>query len=117
MEQYGIYDGQYVETVLETPNLNDYVVFKCAKPGCEPSPYIYIKKLVDIRDDGCYWVEGNKKAWYDTKDGLWHESNDSRKFGWLCPEQINIQGVIHEKQNYSAVGSSNVNATHLSPAR
>lgn len=117
MEQYGIYDGQYVETVLETPNLNDTVVFDCQKPGCQPYPYTYIKKLVTIRDDGCYWLEGNKEAWYDTKDSLWHQSDDSRGFGWLCPEQINIQGVIHEKQNYSAVGSPDVNATYLSPAR
>lgn len=101
MEQYGINDGEYIETVLETPNLNDTVVFDCMKPGCEPSPYIYIKKLTDVREDGCYWLEGNKKAWYDTKDRIWHESIDSRKFGWLCPGQINIQGVIHETKNYT----------------
>ncbi len=117
MEQYGIFDGQYVQTVLETPNLNDTVVFDCVKFGCQPYPYIYIKKLVDIRDDGCYWVEGNKEPWYDEQAGGWMTSNDSRTFGWLCPEQINIQGVIHETKNYSPVRSSNVNAAYLSPAR
>ncbi len=115
MEQYGIFDGQYVQTVLETPNLNDTVVFTCSKPGCET--YSYIKKLETIREDGCYWMEGNKEPWYDEKAGMWMQSNDSRKFGWLCPEQINIQGVIHETKNYSAVGQTNVDATYLPATR
>jgi len=96
MEQYGIFDGQIVQTVLETPNLNDFVIFSCSKPSCEKTPYIYIKKVATIREDGCFWMEGNKEPWYDEKEGGWRQSNVSRLFGWLCKNDINIQGVIHE---------------------
>jgi hypothetical protein len=41
------------------------------------------KRIIKIKK-GCYWVEG------DNRDDSW----DSRAFGWLCPSDIKVQGVI-----------------------
>jgi phage repressor protein C with HTH and peptisase S24 domain len=54
---------------------------KCDKDGNFDS---FIKRLIEINDQGCYWVEGDN-----------HEhSNDSNDFGWLCPNDIKIDGVV-----------------------
>ena len=64
---------------------NDIITFncfeKCGHPDAKDKYNSLHKRIIDINENGCYWVEGDNKE----------KSYDSRDFGWLCPEDIRIQ--------------------------
>jgi len=85
--------------------VGDNCAFKCYKKEClentdhlaavgydQKSDHIgEIKHLVK-QDGDCYWFEGNKNHWQE--NGQWYTSSDSRKYGWLCGDDLKIDGVV-----------------------
>ncbi|MDZ7611806.1 MAG: S24/S26 family peptidase [Candidatus Moranbacteria bacterium] len=64
---------------------NDIIVFTCRKCKQKNDDIdILTKRLIAKNEKGCLWVEGDNKA----------NSYDSRDFGWLCPEEIELHGVV-----------------------
>jgi signal peptidase I len=81
-----ILDGEevVVDPNLE-PEINDIIVFSCQKCKTEKDDIdILTKRVENINDQGCLWVEGDNKI----------KSYDSRDFGWLCPEEIEFLGTL-----------------------
>jgi len=73
-------------------------VRKCQFPCDDPntcqfneSTASYIKKLTKF-ENNCYWFEGNEDVW--EKDGKKYISIDSRKYGWLCGNDLEINGLV-----------------------
>lgn len=67
------------------PEINSVVAFDCFTEKCingeNPNK---VKRLIKINEQGCYWFEG------DNPDHSW----DSRNYGWLCGNDVKIQGVV-----------------------
>ncbi|MCK5080577.1 MAG: S26 family signal peptidase [Candidatus Moranbacteria bacterium] len=85
-----ILDG---EEVIADPNkkpeIGDIVVFSCEKCKINSDDIdILTKRLLRENLDGCYWVEGDNKG----------NSYDSRNFGWLCPDDIELYGAVLDKK-------------------
>lgn len=79
-------DGTYNEYKVKA-EVNDIVSFYCTKPDCyEGATHkgSMVKRLVKIRDDGAWWVEGDNKS----------TSFDSRHFGWLLPSDTADEWVV-----------------------
>lgn len=71
------------------PIENDIISFKCSKAEClkwGDTEYSggFTKRLIEIREDGAIWVDG------DNKDN----SFDSDYFGWLLPSEVSDVWVI-----------------------
>lgn len=70
--------------LFSSPKIGDIFSFICNEK-CDGGRYSDIdtttKRIIDINENGCYWVEGDNKE----------KSYDSRDFGWLCPEDIRIK--------------------------
>ena len=70
---------------FSTPKIGDKIVFDCLSKCNSTGKLITLaKRLIKIDGNGCYWFEGDNKE----------HSTDSRKFGWLCPSDINSSRVV-----------------------
>lgn len=74
-------DGSSVSVRYDTPKINDVVVFRCLVDKCEKKTLI--KRLITIKDS-CYYFMGDNRFY----------SSDSRNYGYLCPDEISIIGVV-----------------------
>ena len=83
MVEYGINDGDSFWITDGDCNIGDTCVFDCLTEKCHNGLEI-IKKVKD-KNDNCYWMEGNPSGKY---------TNDSRKYGWLCDNELKIIGVV-----------------------
>lgn len=116
MTQYGIREGDLTTVhVNREPIEGDIINFRCTNKEKCPT-YDMAKKLKDINEQGCYWVEGNDDPWYDIKSGQRKYSLDSRMYGWLCKNDIKLNGVV-EKNDNSPVRESFVDAKCVPPTR
>ncbi|MFO7806809.1 MAG: S24/S26 family peptidase [Candidatus Moraniibacteriota bacterium] len=64
---------------------DDIIVFTC--PECkvrQDDIDILTKRLIAKDEKGCFWVEGDNEE----------KSHDSRDFGWLCPNEIELHGKV-----------------------
>jgi signal peptidase I len=69
------------------PKEEDIIVFTCPKCKVKENDIdILTKRLIAKNEKGCFWVEGDNKE----------KSYDSRDFGWLCPEDIELHGTVVE---------------------
>ncbi len=66
------------------PQAGEIIVFKCKEKCKEASGEILTKRLDSIDVNGCYWVLGDNEE----------VSYDSRSFGKLCKEDIELYGVV-----------------------
>lgn len=66
------------------PELGDIVVFSCFScDGISPEE-ILTKRLIEIDQQGCYWLTGDNKK----------NSFDSRDTRWLCEDDLEVFGVV-----------------------
>ncbi len=66
------------------PQAGDILVFKC-KTKCKEFPgEIMTKRLAQIDENNCYWLLGDNQE----------VSYDSRIFGKLCPQDLEVYGVV-----------------------
>ncbi len=76
-----LHDREEVLIFDRKPEIYDIVVFKCQSFKCE---YLtMVKRVTDIKD-GCYFFEGDNKE----------HSFDSRDYGWLCGDELELIGVV-----------------------
>ena len=94
MEQYGFFDGDTVRITNYAPKEGDFASFRCIAERCKDQEQPMIKKVVKIENE-CYWLQGRDDVWLD-EDGKKVHSYDSRDYGWLCPGEIAINGVVTE---------------------
>lgn len=86
-----IRDGQgIVVDVAPVPRTSDIVALDCLEV-CYYKDYYsrnepFVKRLIIIREDGAWWVEG------DNKENSW----DSVDYGWILPSQRANVGVVVE---------------------
>lgn len=81
--------AEVVVSSSRTPQEGEIIVFKC-KEKCKDFPEeIFTKRLAAIDEDGCYWVLGDNEE----------VSYDSRAFGRLCAEDLELYGVVVEVIN------------------
>lgn len=86
-----IKDGQGIIIDMATePRVGDIVAFGCID-ACYYEGYYqkeqgFMKRLIKIREDGAWWVEG------DNKENSW----DSNDYGWILPHQRTNVGVVVE---------------------
>jgi len=80
------HDGQnvIVNFLKKNPTVGDVVVFDCFSKCHNGDEQTLIKRVVTISESGDFWVEGDNKDY----------SYDSRKYGWLSPDDIKIIGVV-----------------------
>lgn len=85
-----LFDGDELKVdPKEKPREEDLIVFRCERCMInEDMEDIMAKRLKLINADGCFWVEGdNKEVSLDSRD---------KKIDWLCPEDIELFGVVIE---------------------
>lgn len=92
MEQYGYYDGMIIKLLHDEPRVGDAVSFKCLKEVC---PKHSLFKILKKQDENCYWFQGRDDEWL--VDGRKVHSLDSRSFGWVCKNDILIDGVVRNE--------------------
>ena len=70
----------------EIPSERDIIVFSCL--SCDPSQSseTMTKRVYDINETGCYWLLGDNRE----------TSHDSRNFGWLCEDDMELHGVVEK---------------------
>jgi phage repressor protein C with HTH and peptisase S24 domain len=78
-------DGaEIVVSSNRTPEVGEIIVFKC-NDKCKDFPgEIFTKRLSSIDEKGCYWVLGDNEE----------VSYDSRAFGKLCADDLELYGVV-----------------------
>lgn len=79
-------DGQKVNLdIYKELTIGDVIIFKCfSKCDRDGVEIVLVKRLIEINEQGCYWIEGDNK----------NHSYDSRNYGWLCSEDVFIGGVV-----------------------
>lgn len=116
MRDYGIEEGDLTTVfVNRTPEVGDMMNFRCKRASKCPV-HDMVKMVKSIDQDGCYFVEGNKEPWYDISKGEIRTSIDSRWYGRLCKNDIQINGVV-EKNGDSPVRESFIDAKCVPPTR
>lgn len=83
-------DGQRVYVYHVSPKEGDMVSFRCTNEKC---PQINMVKHLTEKSGDCYWFEGRPDQWRN-EDGEIKKSLDSRTFGWVCQDDIVINGVV-----------------------
>lgn len=68
---------------LVDPVPGKIIVFTCLVDRCEKRNK-FIKRVIGINKENCIWVEGDNRDF----------SYDSRKYGWLCQNEIFYHGVV-----------------------
>jgi signal peptidase I len=93
---YGVGDGESMQpTIMNgqtysidtslTPKEGDIIAFNCSSTACQRRNIkMLCKRLIKIREDGAWWVEG------DNKSNSW----DSIDFGWILPNERSNVGVV-----------------------
>lgn len=79
----------YFINKFSKPAENDIIAFYCHTDKCRnniPEGIYFVKRIKSIHD-GCYWVEGD-----NTKE----MSFDSRWYGSLCSDELEIKGIVHK---------------------
>ncbi len=78
-------DGaEIIVSSSRTPQVGEIIVFKCNEK-CKDFPGEVMTKRIDSIDrNGCYWVLGDNRE----------VSYDSRSFGSLCKEDLELYGVV-----------------------
>lgn len=82
--------GQYViiDTKKTQPAIGDIIYFnchnRCAHPDGTLKETALIKRVVDIRADGAWFIKGDNQP----------DSWDSVDYGWLLPEERSDVGVV-----------------------
>lgn len=70
------------------PKINDIVVFECFSSKCieenNGTSLQMFKRLIQLNEQNCWWVEG------DNEENSW----DSDYFGWLCPQERTLNGIV-----------------------
>ena len=93
MEHLGFHEGDKVNVEPDSNHMyfiGDIVAFVCNKPKC-PKENAMLKEIKNI-DGECFWLEGRPDIY--TYRGIESVSLDSRKYGWLCGDQITIIGLV-----------------------
>jgi len=116
MTQYGIVEGDLTTVyVNREPVVGDMMNFRCTDYRKCPT-HDMVKLVKDINEEGCYFVEGNQEPWYDIITSQYRTSLDSRIYGWLCKNDIKINGVV-EKNGDNTPRESFINAKCVPPTR
>ena len=84
----------YKPTLIRKCSVGDICVFHCLSEKCNHSPEEqiamnggkYIIKQLKQKNDKCYWFEGNPSG---------KRTDDSRAYGWLCENDINVIGIVN----------------------
>lgn len=87
-----LHPGQEITGYKAEFEVGDIVSFdcysdKCLKWGETKYDGHFIKRLIKIRDDGAWWIDGDNKE----------NSFDSDYYGWLLPSEISDIWVIKVK--------------------
>lgn len=77
-------DGQIYNEYKAEPSEGDIVAFDCLKPEAKDG---YIKRLIEIREDGAWWVLGDNRE----------HSYDSSEYGWILPSERSDVWVVKVK--------------------
>jgi SOS-response transcriptional repressor LexA len=104
MIQYGIPDKSVVKVYPKEKCLvGDLCSFACNVEKCVGEKHsVFLKKLIKIKDN-CYWFEGNPSPIQHVEENKFDNggiertvinstSFDSRKYGYLCDEELTILG-------------------------
>lgn len=82
-----INDGEWaLLNIYSKPKINDVISFNCLSEKCMNGDENggRIKRLTAINDQNCFYVLGDNRKY----------SNDSDDYGWLCPGDIKLDGVV-----------------------
>jgi signal peptidase I len=85
-----IKEGMVLKQFKKQAKEGDIISFECTKTDClldkygRNHPGFIQKRLVKIREDGAYWVEGDNK----------NISYDSTEYGWILPSERKDVRVI-----------------------
>lgn len=87
MEDYGMSaKSKYkIYTLLEKCDVGKNCAFKCLNAKCINGTHDKFIKHLAKKENNCYWFEGNID-----KSTSW----DSRWYGWLCKDELEIIGVV-----------------------
>lgn len=104
MIQYGVPDKSVVKVYPKEKCLvGDLCSFACNVEKCVGEKHsVFLKKLIKIKDN-CYWFEGNPTPVQTIEENKFDnggiekvitkfKSFDSRKYGYLCGEELTILG-------------------------
>lgn len=75
--------------------IGDFCAFKCNTDKCRNSYFnsdAFLKKVTEKNGD-CYFFMGNENP-VTRSDGIKYYSWDSRAYGWLCGNDLIIDGVV-----------------------
>jgi len=115
MEQYGIKDKSTVRVYTKRECKNgDFCAFKCNAEKCAMKTHSYFLKKLITKNNDCYWFEGNPKPREEittkinnngsiSKSIVKVVSFDSRSYGFLCGDEVTINGeaeqITYAEQN------------------
>jgi len=117
MEQYGIKDKSTVKVYTKREcKEGDFCAFKCNAEKCVTKSHVYYLKKLITRNNDCYWFEGNPSPREEittkindngsiSKSIVKMISFDSRSYGFLCGNEVIINGkaekepIIYAEQN------------------
>jgi signal peptidase I len=77
--------GQSIQIDTSTnPKINDIISFRCKSLKCGIEYQKSLTKRLSKSENNCFFFLGDNLK----------ESFDSRDFGWLCGDEIEIEGVV-----------------------
>lgn len=101
MSDYGFRNGHTYPLYHKSKYLvNDIIGFTCHSAKCDHALIKRIDKIKTVNGEKCYYVMGNTDSYKcpvinpDKPDTI-YDSFDSRSFGWLCGDEIDIEGVVY----------------------
>lgn len=68
-----------------TPKVGDIITLHCNEV-CNGGHHDITKRLIKIDANNCYWLQGDNQP----------DSWDSIDYGWVCPDQRELWGVVIE---------------------
>ena len=81
-----LHDGEWIFLSSKKPEIGDIIAFDCLAEKCRNGETNKgrVKRIIDIDHYNCLYVLGDNRE----------HSNDSADYGWLCPADIKIDGVV-----------------------